>query len=120
MSSMHTVNVLKANFQEEVIDFSENTPVILLFQTDRLGICKQFYPNIEEAVNNANGAYRLAIIDTDRVSDVILKEYEVKHVPMVRFVYKGVNLGGFDGWKSKTDVSDYCQKVLEYIKENYQ
>jgi len=118
--SKYIIDVQKENFKEEVIEFSENTPVVLLFQLDRLGICKQFYPNIEEAINNAQGAYRLAIIDTDKIGDDLKKEYEVKYIPMVRFVYKGVNLGGFDGWKSKTEVSDYCQKVLEYIKENCQ
>jgi putative thioredoxin len=48
-------DVTSENFMEEVVELSKSTPVIVDFWAPWCGPCKELGPNIEKAVNNANG-----------------------------------------------------------------
>ena len=54
-SSNNIKDVTSDNFMEEVIELSKTTPVIVDFWAPWCGPCKELGPNIEKAVNNANG-----------------------------------------------------------------
>lgn len=119
MPSEYIVDVSSDQFEKEVIAFSETTPVIVVFRAKWSGPCKMFDPILEEMITEANGAFRLVRLDTDKMHSVFINEHKINNIPDVRYYYKGQRLGGFKGYKSKDFISDYSRRVLEYIENNF-
>ena len=119
MSSNYIVNVGEKDFDTEVIAFSNNTPIIVLFRADWSGPCKQLDPIMDKLIEEAKGAFRLARVDTDRLNSVFKTKYDIKFVPAVRVFHKGQDLGGFQGYKSEDEARIFLDKVLEYFEKDY-
>lgn len=119
MPSEYIVDVSSDQFEKEVIAFSETTPVIVVFRANWSGPCKMLDRILEEVIIEAKGAFRLARVDTDKVRSTLINEYKISNIPDVRCFYKGQNLGGFLGYKSKDFISDYFRRILEYIEKTY-
>ncbi|MBG0787978.1 MAG: hypothetical protein H0S79_23060 [Anaerolineaceae bacterium] len=119
MPSKYIVDISENQFENEVIAFLEATPVIVVFRANWSGPCKMLDPILEEMVTEAEGAFRLVRMDTDKLHSPFINEHEINNIPDVRFYYKGQRLGGFKGYQSKDFISDYARRVLEYIKNNF-
>ena len=59
-------DVTEANFMADVVDASNEVPVIVDFWAPWCGPCKTLGPMLEEAVTKANGAVKMAKIDVDQ------------------------------------------------------
>ena len=71
-SSNNIKDVTSDNFMEEVIELSKTTPVIVDFWAPWCGPCKELGPNIEKAVNNANGKVVLAKVNIDENFSILI------------------------------------------------
>ena len=119
MPSEYIVEINEDQFEQEVISFSETTPVVVVFRADWSGPCKMLDPILEEMITEAKGAFRLVRVDTDKIHATFISEHEINNIPDVRFFYKGQRLGGFKGFQSKDFISDYSRRVLEYIEKTF-
>ena len=67
------ITVTEADFEYEVIAYSQNTPVIVDFWADWCRPCKQLSPLLEKLAQEANGSFRLARVDVDANPNLALR-----------------------------------------------
>lgn len=111
MRSPHIVEVNDANFQREVVDFSEQTPVVIDFWATWCAPCRTLGPTLESLAEAYEGQFRLAKVDVDR-SPQLASAARVQSIPMVVAVYQGQFLDQFVGALPKAEVRRFIDGVL--------
>jgi putative thioredoxin len=111
-SSSYVVDVTDATFQEEVLQRSLTTPVIIDFVADWCEPCKQLSPVLERLAEEAAGAFILAKIDVD-ASPRIAQTFRVQSIPLVYAVVQGQPIPGFNGVLPEAQVRQFVDEVLK-------
>jgi putative thioredoxin len=88
MSTGHIIDVSEADFEYEVLAYSQNTPVIVDFWASWCRPCKVLSPMLERLTIEAHGAFRLARVDVDRNPNLALR-YGVRTLPTVKVFTDG-------------------------------
>ena len=114
-SSNNIKDVTSDNFMEEVIELSKTTPVIVDFWAPWCGPCKELGPNIEKAVNNANGKVVLAKVNIDE-NQSIAAQLRVQSIPTVYAFVDGQPVDGFMGAQPESAINDFVKKVSDLNK----
>jgi len=96
MASEYIVDVSESDFDYEVLAFSQNTPVIVEFWADWCRPCKRLSPILDQLVNDANGAFRLARVDVDSNPALAIR-CSVHSLPTVQAFSNGVMVSSFVG-----------------------
>ena len=78
----HT-DVSEADFEFEVLAYSQNVPVVVDFWAEWCRPCKDLDPLLEKITREAGGAFRLARVDVDRNPNLALR-FGVRSLPMVK------------------------------------
>jgi putative thioredoxin len=100
---------------EEVVELSKSTPVIVDFWAPWCGPCKELGPNIEKAVNNANGKVVLAKVNIDE-NQAIAAQLRVQSIPTVYAFVDGQPVDGFMGAQPESTINDFVKKVSDLNK----
>ena len=108
-------DVTSENFMEEVVELSKSTPVIVDFWAPWCGPCKELGPNIEKAVNNANGKVVLAKVNIDE-NQAIAAQLRVQSIPTVYAFVDGQPVDGFMGAQPESTINDFVKKVSDLNK----
>ncbi len=90
------VDVTEADFEEEVLAYSQHTPVVVLFWARWCKACLAMRQLLEALVQESQGALRLARIDVDRSPNLALR-FGVRGLPAVLAFSRGVLVGRFQG-----------------------
>ena len=114
-SSNNIKDVTSDNFMEEVIELSKTTPVIVDFWAPWCGPCKELGPNIEKAVNNANGKVVLAKVNIDE-NQAIAAQLRVQSIPTVYAFVDGQPVDGFMGAQPESAINDFVKKISNLNK----
>ena len=114
-SSNNIKDVTSDNFMEEVIELSKTTPVIVDFWAPWCGPCKELGPNIEKAVNNANGKVVLAKVNIDE-NQAIAAQLRVQSIPTVYAFVDGQPIDGFMGAQPESAINDFVKKISDLNK----
>ena len=108
-------DVTSENFMEEVVELSKSTPVIVDFWAPWCGPCKELGPNIEKAVNNANGQVVLAKVNIDE-NQAIAAQLRVQSIPTVYAFVDGQPVDGFMGAQPESTINEFVKKVSDLNK----
>ena len=101
-----------ANFAQDVIDASMQTPVIVDLWAPWCGPCKQLGPAIEKAVTAARGAVRLVKINIDENQD-LAAQLRVQSIPAVFAFFQGRPVDGFVGALPDSQVKDFVDRLVK-------
>ena len=110
MSSEYIIEVTEANFQIDVIEYSENTPVVVDFWADWCQPCRLLSPLLEKLVNEASGAFRLAKVNADENRKLVM-QYNVNSLPAVKGIRHGQVLAEFVGAQPELNIREFIRKL---------
>ena len=99
-----------ASFMKDVIEASQEVPVIVDFWAPWCGPCKTLGPAIEAAVTNAKGKVKLVKIDVDR-NQAYAGQLQVQSIPTVYAFFQGRPVDGFQGALPPSQVNEFVNKI---------
>lgn len=105
-------DVSEADFMAEVIEASQQVPVIVDFWAPWCGPCKTLGPALEAAVTKAKGAVRMAKVNVDE-NQAIAGQLRVQSIPTVYAFWKGQPVDGFQGAVPPSEIDSFVARVIE-------
>jgi len=102
--------VNEKNFQNEVIDISENDLILVDFWAPWCEPCKQLTPVLTEIANENNGKVKIAKINVDE-NQQLAAQLKIQSIPAVFAVYKKKIIDAFQGVLPK-------EKIIQFIEKN--
>ncbi|MBL4811643.1 MAG: co-chaperone YbbN [Rhodobacteraceae bacterium] len=101
-----------ASFVADVVEASQNTPIIVDFWATWCGPCKTLGPAIEAAVIKAKGAVRLVKIDVDK-NPQFAGQLRVQSIPTVFAFWQGQPVDMFQGAVPPSEIDAFVAKAVE-------
>ncbi|MGY9048041.1 thioredoxin [Puniceibacterium antarcticum] len=108
----HVKDVAERDFMKEVIEASKEVPIIVDFWAPWCGPCKTLGPQLEEAVNAAKGAVKMAKVNVDEAQQ-IAAQLQIQSIPTVYAFYQGQPVDGFQGAVPQSEVKAFVEKLVK-------
>ena len=105
-------DVTEADFMEKVIEASKEVPVIVDFWAPWCGPCKTLGPALEEAVNKARGAVKMAKVNIDE-NQMIAGQLRIQSIPTVYAFWNGQPVDGFQGAVPPSEIQSFIDRVVK-------
>jgi putative thioredoxin len=110
MASDNIVDVTEADFEYEVISYSENTPVVVEFWAEWCKPCKTLGPLLEKLAREAQGSFRLARVNVDANPNLAL-HYGVRSIPTVKAFSQADIVGEFTGLQPEARIREFLSRI---------
>ena len=105
-------DVNEDTFMADVIDASQEVPVIVDFWAPWCGPCKTLGPMLEKAVLAAKGAVRMVKVNIDD-NQAIAGQLRVQSIPTVYAFHKGQPVDAFQGAVPNSEIDAFVARVIE-------
>jgi putative thioredoxin len=108
---MAVIDVTEQDFQEQVIEKSKETPVVVDFWAEWCGPCRALGPILEKAAEKRDGQVVLAKLDTD-ANQRIAMQYGIQGIPAVKAFKDGEVVSEFVGVQPPPRVEAFFDGLL--------
>lgn len=102
----------EAGFMADVVEASQDIPVIVDFWAPWCGPCKTLGPQLEGAVRAAKGAVKMVKINVDEAQG-IAGQLQIQSIPTVYAFHKGQPVDGFQGAQPESEVKAFVDRVVK-------
>lgn len=109
-------DVSEATFMQDVIDASQETPVIVDFWAPWCGPCKTLGPALEAAVADAGGRVKMAKVNVDE-NQGIAGQLRVQSIPTVFAFFQGQPVDAFQGALPPSEIKAFVEKTAALAGE---
>lgn len=108
----HVFDLSQDTFEDEVLQASLETPILIDFWASWCGPCKALGPLLEKLADEYNGAFRLAKVDVDANQDLAAM-FGIRSIPTVVLLKDGKPLDGFAGALPEGQLREFLAKHVE-------
>ncbi|MEM7657587.1 MAG: thioredoxin [Bacteroidota bacterium] len=99
------------DFQTQVLDRSQEVPVVVDFWAEWCGPCRILGPVIEELAGEAEGQWELVKVDTE-ANQALSQQYGIQSIPSVMMFSKGEKIADFQGALPKYQIERWLTQHL--------
>jgi putative thioredoxin len=108
---MAVIDVTEQDFQQQVIEKSKETPVVVDFWAEWCAPCRALTPILEKATAARDGDVILAKLDTD-ANQRIAQQYGIQGIPAVKAFKDGKVVDEFVGVQPPTKVEQFFDGLV--------
>ncbi|MBD20027.1 MAG: thioredoxin [Rhodospirillaceae bacterium] len=102
----------EATFVQDVIEASQETPVIVDFWAPWCGPCKQLGPLLEKVVTEANGSVKMVKVDIDQNQN-LAQQLRIQSIPAVYAFFQGKPVDAFQGVLPESQLKEFVDKLAQ-------
>ncbi|MGD2028134.1 MAG: tetratricopeptide repeat protein [Anaerolineales bacterium] len=111
MSSDYIIEVDEANFQSDVITYSNTVPVVVEFWAEWSQSCQILTPILERLAKEANGSFRLAKVNSDDTPNLNV-QLGIHTLPTVKVFHKERLVNEFTGLQTEGFVREFLKNLV--------
>ncbi|MEU8772967.1 tetratricopeptide repeat protein [Streptomyces sp. NPDC048606] len=112
------VDVTEAGFERDVLQLSNEVPVVLDFWAEWCEPCKQLSPLLERLTVEANGRLVLAKVDVD-ANQMLMQQFGIQGIPAVFAVVAGQVLPLFQGVAPEQQIRETLAQLVQVAEERF-
>lgn len=116
-SSPYIFEATMENFQQQVMDASASTPILVDVWADWCAPCKQLMPLLEKLADEYQGGFLLAKVNADEQQQ-LTASLGVRSLPTVILVKDGQAVDGFNGALPESEIRKVLDKHVEAPEED--
>lgn len=102
------------NFMQDVIEASNEKPIVVDFWAPWCEPCKQLTPLLEATILENKDKLILAKIDIEKNQE-IAAQLKIQSIPTVYAFFEGKVVDGFQGIQSKSEIQKFIQKLISLV-----
>ena len=99
------------DFEKDVIERSQTTPVLVDFWAEWCGPCKMLAPVIEGLAEKAEGRWALVKVNTEAHPE-LAERFQISSIPNVKLFYGGEVINEFFGAMSESEIETWIEQSL--------